>query len=50
MRSAFKKESEKREPVILVRNDKEFLILDGNAIYLNAIAWRWREILCIIDR
>jgi hypothetical protein len=50
MISAFKKESEKREPVTVMRYEKEFLILDGNEIYLNAIASRWANILCSIDR
>jgi hypothetical protein len=48
--AAFTKEGEKREPVIVVKQKTDFLILDGNSTYLNGVAARWRNILCIIDR
>ena len=48
--SAFNKEGEKREPVIVAKQKTDFLILDGNSTYLNGVAARWRNILCIVDR
>jgi hypothetical protein len=46
---AYKGMIEKRDPITVLKHGDDYVILDGNATYVNAVVSDWLEILCIVD-